>query len=533
MIGVIAVEADREVVKEFFELFKTPWEFYHKDQEYDVLLSAGDDQIEATAKVVLVYAGRETHFDDLQGIKTGFESKRPCILTSRGRRIPIYGNTITFPGKVNCLLAIEDSKECAAYLSEAEGRVVARIGYDLLGEIRSLLTLGQPADNANLPTLELHIALLRDLITGCGVPLVEIPPIPDGFQFVACLTHDVDHPSLRQHRWDHTMFGFLYRAVFGSMRRFIRGKMPAQDLLRNWGAALKLPLVHLGLAKDFWRDFADRYSELENGLGSTFFVIPFKNYAGKRANGLAPEFRASRYGAHDIADMIRVKGREELEEIRRLTRVSDIGVRMHWLYYDQKSPAVLEEGGAAYDSTVGYNETVGYRAGTTQPYKPLGLSHLLELPMHVMDTALFYPTYLELSPQQTRTILRKMVDNALQFGGVLTTNWHDRSLLPERLWDASYRKLLQDMKDRGAWFATAGQAVSWFRKRRSAAFVTDPIAPCAVRVKVKFRHDGSLPGLRLRIHNAGDPTPTGASDHYIDVEVEDADNTSVPSVVRR
>ncbi len=85
------------------------------------------------------------------------------------------------------------------------------------------------------------------------------------------------------------------------------------------------------------------------------------------------------------------KGREELEEIRSLTGNSEIGVRMHWLYYDQQSPVALEKAGAAYDSTIGYNETVGYRAGTTQVYKPLEANRLLELPLHVMDTALFYP----------------------------------------------------------------------------------------------------------------------------------------------
>ena len=67
------------------------------------------------------------------------------------------------------------------------------------------------------PTLDLHIAVLRDLIVASGAPLVEIPPVPEGYRFIACLTHDVDHPSIRQHRFDHTMFGFLYRAVVHSL----------------------------------------------------------------------------------------------------------------------------------------------------------------------------------------------------------------------------------------------------------------------------------------------------------------------------
>ncbi len=79
---------------------------------------------------------------------------------------------------------------------------------------------------------------------------------------------------------------------------------------------------------------------------------------------------------------------------------------MHWLYYDQNSPKKLEEAGATYDSTCGYNDAVGYRAGTTQVHKPLSATHLLELPLHVMDTALFYPSRMELSPARAASVLR-------------------------------------------------------------------------------------------------------------------------------
>ena len=95
----------------------------------------------------------------------------------------------------------------------------------------------------------------------------------------------MDHPSVRQHKWDHTTFGFLYRAVFGSLRNLMRGRMPVRAVVKNWGAAFRLPLVHLGLATDFWREFDDRYLKLEKGLPSTFFVIPFRDHAGKNATG--------------------------------------------------------------------------------------------------------------------------------------------------------------------------------------------------------------------------------------------------------
>ena len=339
---------------------------------------------------------------------------------------------------------------------------------------------------------------------------------------MVCLTHDVDHPSIRQRKWDHTVLGFLFRALFESVLRFFSGQLSIDDLTRNWTAALQLPFVHLGWAKDFWRDFDERYLELEQGHPSTFFVIAFADQAGRTPAGSAPRLRASRYGAQYLADTLRklqsanceiglhgldvwldsAAGRQELEEVRGLTGASAIGVRMHWLYYSQQSASKLEAAGASYDSSIGYNDTVGYRAGTTQVYKPLDANRLLELPLHAMDTAMFYRSYLNLSVDQARARLRQLSDNAACFGGTLTINWHDRSLAPERLWSACYRDLIEDLRARRAWFATAGQAVSWFRKRRSAVFESDATSGEKVRVPAAEKFANNLPGLRLRTHKA-------------------------------
>jgi peptidoglycan/xylan/chitin deacetylase (PgdA/CDA1 family) len=550
MIGVIVSPAQQDVVREFFELFKTPWEFYREHRHYDVLLTTEDGLRGETATLVVSYAGRRLNVYE-QAMPVCSENSDCSLLVYQGERIPIYGDVIRFPHRGGELLTDEDSQGCAAYLDHSGNRVMARIGYDLFGEVRRLLTVGQPPANAHIPTLELHIALLRNLINECGIPLVEIPPVPEGHRFIACLTHDVDHPSVRQHKWDHTTFGFLYRAVFGSLRSFLQRRMALRDLVRNWAATLKLPFVHMNLAKDFWRDFDDRYLELEKGIPSTFFVIPFKNYSGVSRSGQAPTFRAARYAAKDIAGTIKKliaggcevgahgldawldssRGREELNEIRGLTGVSEIGVRMHWLYYDEHSASILEKAGAAYDSTVGYNETVGYRAGTTQVYKPLQATHLLELPLHAMDTALFYPSHLGLSPSQAREVLDRMIENAVRFGGCLTINWHDRSIFPERLWETSYRDLLEDLKARGAWFSTAGEAVSWFRKRRAAVFEMDSTEPCGISATAMSDHEDNRPQLRLRIHNALESCQTGArrSEDYVDMPCYKTMDTHVAS----
>ena len=121
------------------------------------------------------------------------------------------------------------------------------------------------------------------------------------------------------------------------------------------------------------------------------------------------------------------------------------------------------------------------------------------------------------------------------FGGTLTINWHDRSVAPERLWGGCYRDLIQDLKSRGAWFSTATQAISWFRKRRSAAFETDSIEPGAVRAEVTVERRDDLPGLQLRIHKAGKLGEIGAhrSEDYVGLVVDERIDTGAPSEAKR
>lgn len=523
MIGVIVPPEEEELAREFFELFKTPWEFYQAEGQYDVVLIAGDsvDPSDVAANLVVVYAGHELPFD--RGDRMSIISRRNNgMLIYEGSQLPVYGDFLAFEGLGRSVISIsgEHSEYSVGALYESGSRTMLRIGYDLFQELRVLLTAGQPANNAHIPTLEVHIAILRDCIVGAGILLVEIPPIPEGYAFVACLTHDVDHPAIRLHKFDHTMFGFLYRAVIRSFLRFVRGRVPLRDCLTNWAAAAKLPFVHLDLARDFWCEF-DRYVDMERELDSTFFVLPYRDRPGKTVSGLAPPIRASVYGPADIVERLQTlvsagreiglhgidawidaeKGLEERAQIERIGIAREIGVRMHWLYYDDRSAATLERAGFRYDSTVGYNETVGYRAGTTQVYKPLQAHHLLELPLHVMDTALFYPGYLDLTFEEATKRIGEFIGDAHQFGGVITFNWHDRSIAPERLWGEFYASLLLELKRKGAWCGSAGSVVSWFQGRRSVVFRQAGRRLEITRMGSALDIERDVPGLRLRIYN--------------------------------
>src|ERR1700751_34841 len=113
MIGVIADAADHSALCEFFELFKTPWEFYRSGRQYDVVICAGDGQLDRAVKLSIFFSGRRTRFDDEQKIRTGRQQREARILSFRGNRLPIYGDTITF-AHGSPLVTDEHSQECTA-----------------------------------------------------------------------------------------------------------------------------------------------------------------------------------------------------------------------------------------------------------------------------------------------------------------------------------------------------------------------------------------------------------------------------------
>jgi len=265
------------------------------------------------------------------------------------------------------------------------------------------------------------------------------------------------------------------------------------EAARNWAALVSLPLVFLRLLPDFWRPFED-YAKVEGGQRSTFFLVPFKGQPGVAPDGTADATRAVPYQISEIATEAKNAermgselavhginawrdadaGRAEMRQLTALTGQETAGVRMHWLYFDADSPRRLEAAGFDYDSTWGYNDAVGFRAGTSQVFRLPASENLMELPLSVMDSALFYRARMGLAREEALRLCVHIVATAMRYGGTLVINWHDRSLAPERLWGRFYRTLLKDVTSGNrVWFATGGEAVAWFRWRRSIRFTRE------------------------------------------------------------
>lgn len=514
MIGVLHSPDEATAAAEFFQLFKTPWEPYAAGRSYEVVITTVGTVPEVDAGLLIVFGSAGNSLDPSYG-RLGVKETSP-MLDAGSIRLPIYGDVLTFePDDAQACLSV--GGRTAGFWKILGNQRYLRAGYDLFREVAHLLSLGQPVQHARIPTLDLHIDALRGWILQAGHALVEVSPMPAGSSFIVCLTHDIDFIGIRRHRFDHTMWGFLFRATLGAALRFLRGRITLGRLVRGWAAALSLPLVQIGWRKDFWLPF-EWYLEVEKNLPATYYLIPFKDRAGDKVLSEHPERRATTYDVSDLPEWIHrlmeagceigvhgidawhsvERGREELRRITSLSEQAEAGIRMHWLLADASTISALDEAGYSYDTTAGYNETPGYRAGTGQVYQPTGARQLLELPMHIQDGALFFPQRLDLPEPEAWGLCAEFINHAETHGGTLTVLWHDRSHGPERFWGEFYMRLVARLKALNVWFGTAGRVVNWFRARRAIIFERS----LSETDQIIARYEGAAPERRfnLRIH---------------------------------
>ncbi|HEY7015606.1 MAG TPA: hypothetical protein VH480_22760 [Streptosporangiaceae bacterium] len=553
MIGVICADREKRAVREFFELFKTPWMFWDSTACCDLLVvtGAGAPPESFAGRLVVAFGATEMRGDASLGIAPRSRTD-DAVLEAGDLRLPLYTGALTLAADAAVLGRQAGSGAALIVKCATRSSPLIRCGYDLFSEVEFLLSAGQPRHYAGTPTLDLHIALLRQWIVEAGISLWEIPPVPPGHRFLACLTHDVDFLGIRRHRLDRTLAGFLLRASLGSLSGFLRGRRSLRYLLRNWAALLSLPLVYAGVRPDFWLPF-DRYIMADGEFRSTFFIIPFAGRPGRGLAGPSDPGRSVRYAARETRPWLQKLGSlgfevavhgidawcdraaagDELREVAELTGQAGLGVRMHWLYFDATSFTTLEHAGFRYDATVGYNDAVGFRAGTTQVFRPLSAESLLELPLHIQDTALFFPGRMNCAEQEALGLCGQILDWTQRLGGVSTLSWHERSLVPERQWDGTYRWLLAQLRQRGAYVAPARDVVSWFSARRAADLEGAGIEADRLRVLAEpGPGTATSPALMLRIH-ASRPGrgETGASG-FVDIPVDAGSLTALLSTSR-
>lgn len=121
----------------------------------------------------------------------------------------------------------------------------------------------------------------------------------------------------------------------------------------------------------------------------------------------------------------------ELQILRNVLGEQQLGGRQHYLRWCPETWIDWENCGLAYDSTIGYADQVGFRAGTCIPYHPWLLSldreaRLLEIPLLVMDTCLM--DLMRTRGDGSINVVSGLIHKCRLVGGVFTFLCHNTTL---------------------------------------------------------------------------------------------------------
>jgi hypothetical protein len=139
---------------------------------------------------------------------------------------------------------------------------------------------------------------------------------------------------------------------------------------------------------------------------------------------------------------------KEVSEWRSAVGEQQMGGRQHFLRWLPQTWSDWAKAGLSYDSSVGYADCIGFRAGTCIPYRPWSLEedqplHLLEVPLLVMESTLIASDYMGLKKEEAVVHVRKLAERCRAVGGVFTLLYHNSSLTDPPFGEKFYFSLVE------------------------------------------------------------------------------------------
>jgi len=277
--------------------------------------------------------------------------------------------------------------------------------------------------------------------------------------FAISLSHDVDY----WHYWTSQQILKTYQYNLTTIY-----KRPFRALFKLIGHTL-----HKALSNNPWRKIY-RIIKKEDAcdVQSTWFMLGKSDFEDERQNYISntayKEQILDLLSQKDIGLHGSPESAFDLEILKQELKVlTDLGLnptgfRTHYLHFDyQTSFSILEQAGIKYDSTLGFWEQAGYRAGTSFPFYPFNLKEnrpfrVLEIPLIVMDTTLFSHKAMHLNVISAYFRLSRLVSRAANYQSHISILWHNTTfdIVDYPFWGNLYWRIIKKARKKKGWITS-------------------------------------------------------------------------------
>jgi hypothetical protein len=333
-------------------------------------------------------------------------------------------------------------------------------------------------DLLHRPPIHGYCELLSRLLWPSGAPSVLLTHWPNGRKWAALITHDVDLPERTP----------IARSL---LKELIRPRsMQRRDALY----ALRAEIMRHGLFECLFAGPTNRREwdfgrlcdkERRSGIRSAFYFATINRRTG-HPNDVDYDIQLRRYqrllgslndngfeiGLH-AAYSTAANLPDVADQLARLTsprRLNVHGIRHHYLQLDPDDPMrTLRDHAAAglsYDSSIGFNDAPGFRAGINLPFHPYhsdtaNMIAFVELPMTLADMHL--PTH---DTAAAMDAVRSHLECVRSLGGLAVLNWHVGHSQTHPGWRAGYMEACDILRrDPNVWTPTPAELAHWWIHR--------------------------------------------------------------------
>jgi hypothetical protein len=354
--------------------------------------------------------------------------------------------------------------------------VFRHLGFFLSGHLEKTWALIQEEkkDIIEVPFVDYYcdflLSCLQIIHNKQNIPIIHKAFWPDGKSCAVCLTHDVDEVK-KTYQWITYPLKLILKGNFGIIipqyRSFIqklrghepywtfdeiiqmegsRGVRSSFYFLKETGKILlfdRKTWHHYGRRYDFndkpiRKLLQDLYSrEWEIGLHGSFYsyLDPEKLHIEKEALELSLGMSVTGSRQHNL----------------------NLKIPNTWLYQ--------ESAGLFYDTTLGYNDCLGFRWGISFPFRPFYAKdnrsiNILQIPLAIEDLPYFRCQH----PWNEFLIIFNHIKVT---HGVLTLLWHQTVFNENEYpgWAREYEQIIDYCKNHNAWIGSTKQIYEWWTRR--------------------------------------------------------------------
>jgi hypothetical protein len=411
---------------------------------------------------------------DWEEINIGFEDSCQIILTKPEFENPlIHLDSIVWKTwkETSIPFIMNSSDKESIFTHSVENNIT--LNFDLISSACYLMSGSQELENTNrdqygrfqyeesiqkklnivgVPVVNYYFEILKE-----AIEIVTNSKIKNNRKFSATVTHDIDEVMSG---WKHRVRTELNNKNYFSA--FVHGLSQPINPFFPWKNLIEL--------SDF---------NLKKNVPSTFFLLPRNNKVDTIKNAdydlsnpyIQKSISHFEKNKHEIGIHGSFKthdSKQELEKDIQSINKKVKGNRFHFLHFlIQESSEVIEENSLEFDSTLGFQEEIGFRNSICTPFKLYNFKegrsfNFIEVPLNIMDCSLEFSHYMNLTTKESLAAIKSLTQEIQKFNGNICINWHNTyfSDYLKKDWKKLYQEVIRYLKEEGCEFKTCSELLN-------------------------------------------------------------------------